>query len=89
MLSRQHARVVTMGAGEYLVEDLGSRNGTWVNGRAVRHERLVDGSIFETGRTAWLFRRAPRGVSRTRLDRTPRTFSPRMHTLFAAGEPGS
>jgi DNA-binding NtrC family response regulator len=83
MLSRRHARVVTMGAGEYLVEDLGSRNGTWVNGQSVQHERLVDGSIFETGRTAWLFRRAPKGTPEHVSSGPTRTFSPRMQALVA------
>ncbi len=81
MMSRQHARVVTMGAGEYIVEDLGSRNGTWVDGRSVRHERLTDGAIFETGRTAWLFRRAPKGAPEHVTIGPTRSFSPAIQGL--------
>ena len=83
MMSRQHARVVTMGAGEYIVEDLGSRNGTWIDGRSVRHERLTDGAIFETGRTAWLFRRAPKGAPEHVPIGPTRSFSPRIQALVA------
>src|SRR6266849_9009402 len=36
MLSRQHARILRDGNGSLMIEDLGSRNGTFVNG-----ERLV------------------------------------------------
>ncbi len=32
-ISRQHARVTAQGAGMYAIEDLGSTNGTFVNGR--------------------------------------------------------
>ncbi|MHC4176941.1 MAG: SpoIIE family protein phosphatase [Planctomycetota bacterium] len=39
-VSRQHARV-TCAAGEYYVEDLGSRNGTFVNGRAIVDRQLL------------------------------------------------
>ncbi len=34
-ISRQHARMVAQGAGAYAIEDLGSTNGTFVNGRRV------------------------------------------------------
>jgi sigma-54 dependent transcriptional regulator, acetoin dehydrogenase operon transcriptional activator AcoR len=86
MMSRQHARVVTMGAGEYLVEDLGSRNGTWIDGRSVRHERLADGTIFETGRTAWLFRRAPKGAPEHVAIGPTRSYSPRILALVGQVE---
>jgi hypothetical protein len=38
------------------VEDTGSRNGTLVNGRAIRRERLADGDWIEVGHTFLLFR---------------------------------
>ena len=34
VISRQHARLIRQGAG-YVIEDLGSRNGTYINGKAV------------------------------------------------------
>ncbi|MBI3463520.1 MAG: SpoIIE family protein phosphatase [Planctomycetes bacterium] len=39
-VSRQHAQITQVGAGFY-VEDLNSRNGTWVNGEQVQGRRLL------------------------------------------------
>jgi hypothetical protein len=47
-LSRRHARFDPGPEGVELV-DLGSRNGTWVNERAVQHHRLVPGDILRLG----------------------------------------
>src|SRR6202158_5213478 len=44
MLSRQHARILRDGDGGLLVEDLGSRNGTFVNG-----ERLISSRPLKSG----------------------------------------
>ena len=44
MLSRQHARIVREGGGGLTVEDLGSRNGTFLNG-----ERLVSVQPLKSG----------------------------------------
>lgn len=55
-LSRMHARVWREGK-QYLVEDLGSRNGTWVNGVRLqaRHE-LLDGDEIRIGACRITFR---------------------------------
>ncbi len=42
-LSRRHARIVRDGSA-WIIEDLGSRNGTWVDGRRVDHVELHDGA---------------------------------------------
>lgn len=47
-VSARHARVVVEG-GRPLLEDLGSRNGTLVNGRAVARAVLDHGDVFELG----------------------------------------
>jgi two-component system, cell cycle response regulator len=48
-VSRRHARIVETD-GRWLVEDLGSRNGTWINGdRANRPAPLTDGDKIELG----------------------------------------
>lgn len=47
-VSRRHARVVPDGAG-HLVLDLGSTNGTWVNGHAVAVHRLAPGDRVQVG----------------------------------------
>ncbi|HEX3771841.1 MAG TPA: sigma 54-interacting transcriptional regulator [Polyangiaceae bacterium] len=82
MMSRMHARVAAAGVGQYVLEDLGSRNGTLVDGKAVTSHHLTDGTVFETGRTAWIFRLAPRGSpEHVRLGPT-RSFSPRVVGLI-------
>ena len=83
MMSRQHARIAPAGAGDYVIEDLGSRNGTYVEGRPVRRASLEDGQLIETGRTAWLFRLAPAGAPSSLQLGPTRSFSPRV---FAVAE---
>lgn len=46
-VSRRHLRISRDGENEYFVEDLGSRNGTMLNGVALREsERLYDGDVL-------------------------------------------
>ncbi len=52
--SRQHAAFVRDGAG-WAVEDLGSTNGTLVNGERVELLRLVDGDVVVVGVTELVF----------------------------------
>jgi two-component system response regulator AtoC len=47
-LSRQHARF-GFARGRLLVEDLGSRNGTWVGGKRVEKRKLVSGDQVRMG----------------------------------------
>lgn len=54
--SRRHSRVLAEGDG-YVIEDLGSRNGTWVNGaRVVQRQALRDGDVVRIGGTEMIFR---------------------------------
>ena len=53
-ISRRHAEVVQEGSAYWLV-DLGSTNGTEVNGRRVQRARLDDGSRFTLGETTVTF----------------------------------
>ena len=39
-VSRQHARILQLG-GEFYLEDLHSRNGTYVNGQRIHQQRLL------------------------------------------------
>jgi predicted component of type VI protein secretion system len=51
-LSRTHARIVRRGEGEWEVEDLGSRNGTFVNGSQIDERVLLAaGDSIEVGAT--------------------------------------
>ena len=46
--SRRHAEIVTLASG-YLVRDLGSTNGTWVNGERIEERPLRSGDRIEIG----------------------------------------
>jgi hypothetical protein len=55
-VSRNHARIVREGD-DFIVEDLGSTNGTEVNGQPVRRRRLADGDMVKLANSALQFRR--------------------------------
>ena len=55
-ISRTHARVVREGE-DFVVEDLGSTNGTEVNGQLVKRRRLADGDRIRMGSSTLQFRR--------------------------------
>ena len=48
-VSREHVRLVREEDGGYRVEDLGSRNGTFVNRRRIDSQRLEDGDEIQIG----------------------------------------
>ena len=48
-VSRRHARIVRLDGPRYVLEDLGSANGVFVNGRKVEHVELVDGDRVQVG----------------------------------------
>src|ERR1041384_7577977 len=52
-ISRQHARILRR-RGQWLLEDLGSRNGILLGGRQVREARIKDGEVFQIGSTVFL-----------------------------------
>lgn len=62
-VSGQHARLQPLGS-ELLLEDLGSRNGTWVEGKKIQQCRLKPGEVFRIARYHFLY-----GASR--LEHTP------------------
>jgi len=58
-VSRYHAEVTDpSGNGQFVVRDLGSKNGTMVNGRPASEHRLRDGDRIVIGYTVLEFRRA-------------------------------
>jgi len=64
-ISRRHARITVDGASAYL-EDLGSKNGTFLRGRSVSgRETLADGDTIKLGAVAFVFR-APASDRSTR-----------------------
>ncbi len=53
-VSRKHARIFNEGA-EYFVEDMGSSNGTKVNGSIVKKKQLADGDTISLGPVVFNF----------------------------------
>lgn len=53
-VSRRHAEVVRRG-GQLVLSDLGSLNGTYVNGDRVEEQRLATGDVLQVGRFKLLF----------------------------------
>lgn len=54
-MSSEHANVARIDD-QWIVEDVGSRNGTYVNGARVDRARLGDGDVIEMGHTFFVFR---------------------------------
>ncbi|MDJ0521211.1 MAG: FHA domain-containing protein [Planctomycetota bacterium] len=54
LASRRHFKVVAE-AGAWYVEDLGSTNGTLVNGQRAQRQRLGDGDVIQAGNTRLTF----------------------------------
>lgn len=70
-VSRRHARITIDGTSAYL-EDLGSKNGTFLRGRAIaRRERLADGDAIALGGVGLVFR-TPSGERSTRTWKKPK-----------------
>ena len=62
-VSRRHARIV-IGAGDAMVEDLGSKNGTFLRGEQVSASvRLTDGDEIRVGSVVLIFRMQSAGGS--------------------------
>ena len=56
-VSREHARIRRGRDGRFTVSDLGSSNGTWVNGERIRHEVFLhDGDVLGIGNFRLVFR---------------------------------
>jgi len=53
--SSSHARIERRGQTDFVI-DLGSRNGTWVNGERVEERSLADGDLIEIGRSLFCYR---------------------------------
>ncbi len=67
-LSRQHVRIAR-GPGGWELGDLGSKNGTLVNGEATARATLIDGDVIEVGSTLLVFREDDGGGTGDRGDR--------------------
>lgn len=55
-ISGRHAEVILSAANRYRINDLGSRNGTYVNDKQITSVELVDGDNIRLGRTTFRFK---------------------------------
>lgn len=54
--SGAHATIYYAASGEFRIRDLGSRNGTWLNGSRVQEYAIRDGDLIEIGGCVLRFR---------------------------------
>ena len=59
-VSRRHAEIERMADGGYVVRDVGSLNGTYVNSERVEKARLRNGDELQIGKFRLVFLDAPR-----------------------------
>jgi sigma-54 dependent transcriptional regulator, acetoin dehydrogenase operon transcriptional activator AcoR len=57
-MSTRHAVVERRGERD-LLRDLGSKNGTFVNGKRISEQRLTDGDLIQLGRSLFCYREVP------------------------------
>lgn len=53
LVSRLHCRLTPQDDSDLQVEDLGSTNGTWVNGRKIKRAGLASGDKLKIGRVVF------------------------------------
>jgi pSer/pThr/pTyr-binding forkhead associated (FHA) protein len=68
-LSRRHFLIVPDGDG-YIIKDLSSRNGTWLDGRRVFAEKLHHNDRILAGKSLFLFADPPAVPATVRMPRT-------------------
>ncbi|MFL5291314.1 MAG: FHA domain-containing protein, partial [Myxococcales bacterium] len=57
-VSASHARLEKV-LGSWMLEDRGSKNGTFLDGQRISRDPVPDGSIVEVGHTFFVFRHGP------------------------------
>ncbi len=77
-LSSKHARLNRVGA-SWVLEDLASKNGTWIGRQQITRKSLADGEAFVVGHTALVFREV--GGEAPDLDGLPRAIATGFMTL--------
>jgi serine phosphatase RsbU (regulator of sigma subunit)/pSer/pThr/pTyr-binding forkhead associated (FHA) protein len=69
-VSKRHARVIANDRGEFILEDLASSNGTFLNGAEVTTKQLKDGDEIRVGANVFVFFKGERGERPSAADRT-------------------
>ncbi len=62
-VSKRHARIIRDDRGEYILEDLASSNGTFLNGVEITTKPLKDGDELRIGSTVFVFHKSPSDTS--------------------------
>ncbi|MBX7191286.1 MAG: FHA domain-containing protein [Sandaracinaceae bacterium] len=92
-VSRSHARVEIDPRGALVVSDLGSANGTWVDGTRVAHAALRAGSVLRVGPVLLLAQHGPETYPLRRSEHCPALawstadFTERMRRALEARQP--
>lgn len=55
-VSRRHAKILRNEAGQYVVVDMASSNGVFVNGQKVTNSTIADGDLIQIGLTTFTFK---------------------------------
>lgn len=77
LASRAHAALTfDAGQGRWMVRDLGSRNGTWLDGVRITDALLDEGALIRVGTSEFLFRRAGGGAAAPSTERHVRRGPP-------------
>ena len=71
LVSRVHCRLTLSEANELLLEDLGSTNGTFVNGQKVARATLADGDTLTVGRVEFVVNAESQGSVSRASSRSP------------------
>jgi pimeloyl-ACP methyl ester carboxylesterase len=89
-VSRRHARIERRGT-KFILRDLGSTNGIWVNGDRVESHTLENGDSFQIGRVQLLFKAGFAAAELTSVDQPLPSFAamPRRPVVFVPGLMGS
>lgn len=71
-VSRRHLELRALPGGHHQLRDLGSGNGTWLNGRVVLEATLRNGDTITIGQTVLLYVSSGEGAGGNALERTER-----------------
>lgn len=87
-VSRRHAEV-QQGSGSFVLNDLGSTNGTWLGDHKVEHHILQDGDVFRVGSAQIVFKRGFQEQALTLADEKLALPAGRRMVVFVPGMMGS
>ena len=82
-VSSVHARLQCV-LGAWILEDAGSKNGTFCDGRRIEHAEIGDGALLELGHTLFLFRSSLSGPFADILETRSHAGLPALATLLPA-----